>query len=343
MSPDPEALRAWVLATGAALDARAGIRTRRSIAGGLLVEHRHLPGSVFAGLDDAFLAGPAEGPADLVVSTATTAELVALAVPPPPLADSDVDAHGIVPALEGTGVRLVRDAATAGLQVLDLESGTGVMVTMTAPADWEHAAPFRSFLHWTAAARGCLLVHAASVAQPGGRGALLLGPGGSGKSTTTLTAVAAGWVTAGDDYVLLDPTAPRVGARALYGTAKTKADAQVALPVLAGASRSWTTDDGSKHVHHLGEAHPHAFAAQVPVDVLVVMRRDGGSDVAPAAPSEALAAVAPSTIFQLPYDRATAFAVLGDLVRRVPAVTVTLHPDPDEMVRRLGRAVEVAA
>ena len=56
---------------------------------------------------------------------------------------------------------------------------------------WDRAAPLRTALHFALAAPGRQLVHAACVGVDG-RGVLLAGPGGSGKSTTTLACLRAG-------------------------------------------------------------------------------------------------------------------------------------------------------
>ncbi|MEO0999717.1 MAG: ATP-binding cassette domain-containing protein, partial [Pseudomonadota bacterium] len=51
------------------------------------------------------------------------------------------------------------------------------------PPDWDVAAPFRGPLDWAAGRVGMQLCHSAAIGL-GGRGVLLTGPGGSGKSTT---------------------------------------------------------------------------------------------------------------------------------------------------------------
>ena len=84
---------------------------------------------------------------------------------------------------------------------------------------WEQAAPFRGISSSTWVARhGRRYVHGAAVGI-GGRAALIVGPGGSGKSTTALTCFAAGMDYAGDDYCIVDPASTSVFALVPLGQA----------------------------------------------------------------------------------------------------------------------------
>lgn len=95
--------------------------------------------------------------------------------------------------------------------------------------DWFAGAPLRQHLHWLLRARGDRIAHAATLGLDG-RGILLLGHGGAGKSGTTLTGLAAGLQTVGDDYVALSGTAPII-ARSLFRIAKQD---QAGLARIAG-------------------------------------------------------------------------------------------------------------
>jgi len=68
---------------------------------------------------------------------------------------------------------------------------------------WDAGSPLRQPLQWALSGAKRRLAHAGSLAV-GGNGVLLVGPGGSGKSGTTLAGLAGGLQTVGDDYVLLD-------------------------------------------------------------------------------------------------------------------------------------------
>lgn len=201
---------------------------------------------------------------------------------------------------------------------------------------WERAAPLRTLLHWSLCAPARrVLVHGAAVAGSS-RGALLVGAGGAGKSTTAVACVEAGMSAAGDDYVLLD-LASRV-AHPLYGTAKL-ADASLAL--VPGSAAARLPDDGidaHKRVIDLARRWPERMARPVTIDVLVLPRIGpaGRTRLRPASGADALRAVAPTTILQLPGDNRAVLAPLADLVRRLPAYVLELGGSPSDAAAVLG-------
>ena len=83
---------------------------------------------------------------------------------------------------------------------------------------WEIAAPFRTILRWWAEDHGFQLAHAAVVGREG-KGVLLAGRSGQGKSTTAATCLDAGLDYVSDDYVLLSHQ-PQPTAYCLYNSAK---------------------------------------------------------------------------------------------------------------------------
>lgn len=64
--------------------------------------------------------------------------------------------------------------------------------------------PFRLIFHWWAEKNDLILTHAAGIGM-NDRGVLLVAAGGSGKSTTSITALLNGVNYIADDYVLLEP------------------------------------------------------------------------------------------------------------------------------------------
>ena len=105
-------------------------------------------------------------------------------------------------------------------QFYDRATAVGVQTLPTplAMPPWESSAPLRSFLHWAYAAAGLRLTHAATLGL-NGRGVLLAGPSGSGKSATTLAGLLNGLDSVGDDYVLLE-TGARVSAYPVFTVLK---------------------------------------------------------------------------------------------------------------------------
>ncbi|NVK36171.1 MAG: hypothetical protein HWE23_16930 [Rhodobacteraceae bacterium] len=88
-------------------------------------------------------------------------------------------------------------------QFYDHEAKRGLYI-LRSPASvppWEPAFPLRNFFHWSCQGTSQGLLHAGTVGVDG-EGVLIVGPGGSGKSGTTLAAILSDMDSVGDDYVL---------------------------------------------------------------------------------------------------------------------------------------------
>jgi len=85
---------------------------------------------------------------------------------------------------------------------------------------FEQSRPFRTILHWWGAAKNLHLLHAAAVGTADGGGALLVGKGGAGKSTTALTCLNSGMQYVSDDHCLVGFENSLPVAYSLYNAAK---------------------------------------------------------------------------------------------------------------------------
>ena len=251
--------------------------------------------------------------------------------------------RGEVLELHSDGVSAIYNAGPNVLTVIDFERNRGWLLKLDDDAFpyWEVGSPFRFLLHEWFAARGLQYVHAAVVGTEKG-GVLLVGKGGSGKSTTALLCAAGGMQYAGDDYCLIDPT--RAWAHSLYNTGKLKGPEDYArLPELKGLSTnldSFERGGDGKGVYFLDEIWSDRVVAGMPLRAIVVPRITGqtATRIEPCSPFEALLAMLPSTVAQLPAatnedcDRMVALAEklpayllhLGTDIRGIPAALTTL-------------------
>lgn len=192
---------------------------------------------------------------------------------------------------------------------------------------WETAGPFRNIIHWWAGSFGGQLTHAAAVGQ-GGRGALLVGKSGSGKSTTALLSVEAGLEYVGDDYVLLtggdDPTAHSV-----YSTAKMHtAFLQQAVPHWRERVAAEIGPD-AKALFYLHETCPGQIRRSLRIESILQPRvtPQPAAHLEPQRQLAALLAAAPSTMYQLHDTPQATLSFLANFARQVPAYTLLLGQD----------------
>ena len=250
------------------------------------------------------------------------------------------------PPRPGHGVRIDRAAHDGTVTAWDPASGRAVVVRVGAPDEYEQVTPLRPLVHWAALADGGVLVHAAVVARRFGadaaRGLLVVGEAGFGKSTTTAAALGAGWVTAGDDAVLVRPDTGRWLAHGVYGAVKTKLDGDHPdLPV--AATRSWTVG-GRKWVHLLSGTDANHLAAVVDLVGVVVLDPTADPDAPVVAVSGARArtATAPSTVGALPDRQAEVLSRIGAVCGALPAFVLPRRVDLTRTVVDLDTVLDAA-
>ncbi|MDQ1493568.1 MAG: hypothetical protein QOG69_51 [Actinomycetota bacterium] len=212
---------------------------------------------------------------------------------------------------------------------------------------WEFAAPLRMLLHWWLGTRGALMLHAAAIGSDNG-GVLIVGRGGSGKSTTSLLGLRAGLQFASDDYVAVDRNLDATGCptvHSLFGSGKLTADQYANFPELHAGVVNADRLDTEKAVLFVGRVFPRQLVRQFPLQAVLVPRITGRPETIarPASPVAALAALAPSTIFQLPGTASADLAAMAEVVRQVPTYALELGTDLDAVplaIANLLRSLE---
>lgn len=196
---------------------------------------------------------------------------------------------------------------------------------------WERAAPIRQILHLWMASRGHQQVHSGAVGLPEG-GVLLVGKGGSGKSTSALISLTSALRYAGDDYTMVS-LEPRPTVHSLYGSGKVHADNLSRLPHLVPALSNGTQLRSEKGVVYVNQHFAHRMIDEFPLLAIVMPTITGRAETrtVPAPRAAALAALAPSTVFQLHTASADAFQYMARLVREVPAFVLELGTDVNEV------------
>lgn len=242
---------------------------------------------------------------------------------PRPWQEDDFLARGVIQGYNTERIYTAFQHGSGAVSVLDQERDLAIFWApdSTLPY-WEYGSPFRTILHWWLLSRGLQLVHAAAVGNSNG-GVLIGGKGGSGKSTTALACLGSNLSYVGDDYTLLgfDP-GPVV--HSLYNSAKLNTDQAQRFPaLLPGIANSERAAD-EKALLFVSEQYPTKVATRLPVRAILVPRVTGLPDTRLRRVSVAmtLAALAPSTIFQLPRAGDEAFKFLATFARQLPCFSL---------------------
>jgi hypothetical protein len=179
--------------------------------------------------------------------------------------------------------------------------------------------------------RGCFLVHAGAVGFPEG-GVLLVGKGGSGKSTSSLASLVNGWRYVSDDYCLLaSKNTPYV--YSLYNSAKLNAAHLEKFPtLLPGISNPKELGD-EKALLFLHQHQPARLISGFPIKAVFIPRITGRPETVavPVSPAAALQALAPSSLFQLPGTGRAEFHALAEFVKKVPCYQLELGTILDQI------------
>lgn len=210
---------------------------------------------------------------------------------------------------------------------------------------WDRPAPLRFLLAWWFASQNLLLAHSAAVSSEDGA-ALIVGPSGSGKSSTALGCLAAGLGYLGDDHVLLDPVQRTVSS--IFGSAKLVPEHLQRFPGLMrpDAPRPHDPPD-SKMVGWPSVEYPDRMVRTAPIKAFVVpvVTRGPSCRMLRSTAGRALMALAPTTMFQTPGFHQLAFSLSVDVVRGLPPYRLELGEGSEQvpsMIRRLLASGEVS-
>lgn len=264
---------------------------------------------------------------------------------PAPVVGTPITADGTGPIYysEADGVRALSRWGT--LSVLDAPTRRAWFWTADAAGllSWDWASPLRLVLHWWLGDHGILLVHGGAVGGDGG-GVLVVGRGGSGKSTTTLSCLSAGLRYAGDDFVGLSaPPRPRV--HSLYSSGKLESHHLARFAQLRSAVANPDRLKEEKAIVLVARSAPELPIAGFPLKAVLVPRvvaDDPQTRAVLTSSASALAALAPSTVFQLYPPHPRAMSIMAALVRCVPCYSLELGSDvqriPETIIDILDRS-----
>ena len=159
-----------------------------------------------------------------------------------------------------------------------------------------------------------------------------------------LAALEGGLRYVADDYLLLH-TEPEPTAWNLYGIAKLDQSQRSRLPDLGRHAHYFTPrDPDQKLVLEISKVRPGALIESLPVRAVIVPRiRGGKTSLRRIGGAEALLALAPSSVFQMPFDLGSVVASLAALARSVPCYALEVGDRSADLAAAVDRALDEAA
>lgn len=250
--------------------------------------------------------------------------------------------HGIIPDYNTDRICTIFQPGENTLNMLDKKENSALYWrknTHNIPY-YTVGAPFRSLFHWWMHHNNRQLLHAAAVGTPEG-GVLIVGKGGSGKSTTALSCLQSDLVYAGDDYTLLSLD-PEPYVHSLYSTAKLNVGHIDRLPFLVPYIYNKEPSEEDKYVLLLNQHCPEKVSKGFPIKAILIPTVTGKPDTRfrISTPMQALTALAPSTIFQMAGNRTESFDNIARLVKKVPAYVLECGTDIPQIPCVIGNLLK---
>jgi hypothetical protein len=211
-------------------------------------------------------------------------------------------------------------------QFFDCRSRIGIQLSASCSdlPKWDSAAPLRRHLHWLLEDRGLRLTHAATLGLQG-CGLLLFGPGGVGKSGTTLAGLAEGLSTVGDDYVAIS-WGTDLFARPLYRILKQDAEGIGRIPCLRKMVAHLSANWQGKIELNADEVFPGAMVDELALHAVLLPRVVHATVPAihAVSPAMALRALLSSNVHQHLGEKEIGMTHFAGLLRRLPCYRMDL-------------------
>jgi hypothetical protein len=282
-------------------------------------------------------------PADIVIRAWDSAS-TRVRMAPPPWGANDYYARGEIRGYNSARFLTHFNKMSLALNAMDMKTRRAVFWLRDARSlnRSERSTPFLILRQRWLGRRRKQVVHAAAVG--GAQGAVLIpGISGAGKSTTACACLAAGMRFFGDDYcVVSDDPAPQV--HSLFSSARLGPVSAARLPSLSSAVGLSGDKEDPKSIYFLWPAFRDRLPASAPLRAIFVPTQSGDRNaVEPVAPADALAALAWSTLYQIPAAGAAVFTAAARLVRALPVFRLFLGGPPEEVPQLIERFLERGA
>jgi hypothetical protein len=325
----------------AALSARARETTHHlQVAGNrvrLCFSGPALEASLFPALRHLESSEERTGGLNVSVWTSSGAELLLDHAPWPA---RDYWKNGKILSVRGKRGYVAFDRQCATISLHDHKTGAASLWTPAADAlpFWVRGAPLLKILNWWLADHKLMLCHAAAVGTPDSA-VLVVGRGGSGKSTVAISSLRSPLRYIGDDYVVVrGGDVPRV--YSIYNSGKlAPGHMRRCFPGLVDHAHRSSHADCDKNLLFLADSHPQKLLSQASLKAIFVPRISGQAQpvIEEISSAEALRAIGPSTVFQLPGNKREKFAMLSRFTQQLPTYQICLSKDVERNIGLIRR------
>lgn len=184
--------------------------------------------------------------------------------------------------------------------------------------------PFRAIFQWFLSQGNNQIVHAAGVGLQHG-GVIITGKSGAGKSTIAVACLNSSLKLAGDENVIVSANATPV-VHSLYNSANLDNKSLSLLPFMKRKQVPAIEDSIDKTLFYLHQSFPDKFISHFNLKAIVVSQVSGtgSSRLEQLSPAAALTSLAPTSIFQIPGNKQTAFFRMSQFVKKTPCFQLSI-------------------
>ena len=247
-------------------------------------------------------------------------ESTKVSMPPPPWTLDDYSARGEINDYNTSHFFTACNKGSGALSVLDRNNNTALWWIRSASnvPFYESGSPLLTIFHWWLQQNGRQVVHAGAAGTREG-GVLLIGKGGSGKSTTTLACLNSELFYAGDDYSIIN-SSPSPYVFSLYSSGKLNADHINRFPHLLPIIDNSDRIKEEKPLLFLNQHYPFKMISEFPIKAIFLPRISHLRETTLSSASQAngLKALAPNTLFQLSSATHSSFLEITKFVKQLP-------------------------
>lgn len=247
-------------------------------------------------------------------------------MPSPPWTQTEFNARGEVDGFYDENIFLSFHLESRSLYLLDTARNIALFWMRDANEYPPHlqAVPFRPIFHWWMRENGLLFIHAAAAGMDG-KAALIVGKGGSGKSSSALACITAGLQYLGDDHVLIEAK-PGPQVYSIYSAARMDTYLLRILNEKSSDYQNIHLGEEDKAIVFLNQLYPNRLPQVLSLKTVLVPRiiEEKNSSINPISPMNAIKALAPSTIFMLPGAGKHDLELIAKTVAQVPCYSLNI-------------------